>query len=161
MINVSHKFNVHEGGTKFYETALFEREDGGPSVLVKRFGRISDKKSGGQTKFENYSTSQEARQAARDIWKQKDKPKEYSNPVSLDHGIGTAVAGVSGTGKLRIHDRPSLIALVESHYGRSGGLELTIADALNMPDKYDPNADMVVETFAEEPIDRGEEYGSW
>lgn len=38
----------HDGGTKFYETVLIS-EDGGPAILVKRYGSIDKKMGGGQT----------------------------------------------------------------------------------------------------------------
>lgn len=161
MIKVTHRFRVHAGGTKFYETVLFEREDGGPSSLIKRYGKMTEKKSGGQTKFEGYDTAAEAERAWREIWKQKDKPKEYSVSHDLEHGIATMIK-VSGHDSLKQTTRAGVIKTAELHYGEKRGMELTIADHLRIMDKFDPNAGFEIPAhFEDEPVDRGDEYGSW
>lgn len=163
MITIEHKYREHAGGTKFYETVLFARDDGGPSVLVKRFGKIGLKRVGGQTKIEDYPAAVAARAELQRIWKEKGKPKEYSiNDASGSH-IEKLLDDTGGLPSLTIAGRKVVMTIAEEHYGKGGGMEYTIADFLKLDDKYDPNADIgeIIETEPEEPVDRGETWGSW
>lgn len=49
-MKVDTNYLVHEGGTKFYETVLIT-DLSDRSLLIKRWGRIQDKLTGGQLKF--------------------------------------------------------------------------------------------------------------
>lgn len=163
MITIEHKYREHAGGTKFYETVLFAREDGGPSVLVKRFGKIALKRTGGQTKIEDYMSARAAADEMTRIWKEKDKPKEYSVDNASGSRIEQQLAATGGLPSLTIAGRKVVMTMAEEHYGKGSGMDYTIADFLKMDDKYDPNADLgeIIETEPEIEVDRGETWGSW
>jgi predicted DNA-binding WGR domain protein len=162
MIKIEHKYREHAGGTKFYETVLFERDDGGPSVLVKRFGKIGLKRQGGQTKIEDYPAAVAARTEQSRIWKEKGKPKEYAVDAKSGSHFETMLDATGGLPSLTVQGRKTVMSMAEEHYGKGGGMDYTIADFLKMDDKFDPNADLeIIETGPEEPVDRGETWGSW
>lgn len=162
MITIEHKYRVHAGGSKFYETVLFERDDGGPSVLVKRFGKFVYARQGGQTKVEDYPTAALARAEMTRIWKEKDKPKEYSIVGKSESHIEKALDEAGGLPSLVVAGRAAIVNLTKGQYGSNSGMDDTIADFLKMEDKYDPNADLeIIATEPEEPVDRGETWGSW
>lgn len=163
MITIEHKYRNHISGSKFYETTLFARDDGGPSVLVKRFGKVVYARAGGQTKVEDYPTASAARAEQARIWREKDKPKEYSVVAESGSHIERALDDAGGLPSLVVAGRAAIVALTKGQYGSSSGMDDTIADFLKMEDKYDPLADMgdIIETEPEEPVDRGETWGSW
>lgn len=163
MITIEHKYRMHAGGSKFYETVLFTRDDGGPSVLVKRFGKAALCRQGGQTKIEDYATAAQARAEEARIWKEKGKPKEYSVDTSSGSHIEQQLDATGGLPSLTLAGRKVVMSMAEEHYGKGGGMDYTIADFLKMDDKYDPNADLgeIIETEPEVEVDRGETWGSW
>jgi predicted DNA-binding WGR domain protein len=163
MITIEHKFRAHIGGSKFYETVLFERDDGGPSVLVKRFGKISLVRQGGQTKIEDYPSAAAARAEMTRIWKEKGKPREYSSTAPSSSHIEKQLAETGGLPSLTLAGRKVVMSMAAEHYGKGSGMDYTIADFLKMDDKYDPNADLgeIIETGPEIEVDRGETWGSW
>jgi len=162
MVIVEIKYREHSGGTKFYETVLFAREDNGPSVLVKRFGKIGLKRMGGQTKIEDYPTAIQARQEDNRIWKEKGKPKEYSTIANSGSAIEKMLQETGGLPSITIADRKGVVGAAILHYGKGSGMDDTIADFLKLADRYDPNADLeVIETGPEIEVDRGETWGSW
>lgn len=73
----------HTGGTKFYEMFLFSGPDGG-SLLVRRYGKMSQKEIGGQEKIEECSGSTGDREF-RKIANEKGN-KGYANPLDLEPG---------------------------------------------------------------------------
>lgn len=163
MITIEHKYRAHAGGSKFYETVLFERDDGGPSVLVKRFGKIALCRQGGQTKIEDYPSAAAARAQMTRIWKEKGKPKEYSVVNKSTSHIEQQLDATGGLPSLTVAGRKVVMTMAEGHYGKGSGMDYTIADFLKMDDKYDPNADLgeIIETEPEVEVDRGETWGSW
>lgn len=162
MVVIEHEYREHASGTKFYETVLFAREDGGPSVLVKRFGKIGLKRMGGQTKVEDYPESALARAEETRIWKEKGKPKEYKVASTSGSAIEKMLDETGGLPSITCVDRKSVVHAAVEHYGKGSGMEDTIADFLKLADRYDPNADLeIITTEPEVEVDRGETWGSW
>lgn len=88
MIKVVHEFRIHAGGTKFYETVFLKPENGGRSVLIKRYGPIAKKNGGGKFLIEDFPSAVNAGQARDTIIGQKSKKGEYDKVVILNHGFG-------------------------------------------------------------------------
>ena len=155
MIKVTHQIRKHQGGTKFYETVLFEN-GAGRSVLIKRYGSMDKIRGRGQYKIEDYSTSAEAAVACSDIWKAKNKPKEYNTPVSVDHGFGLFVGGTSD-----YDNYESLHADTAGHYSDESTAE-TILTILGVDAQYDPNkaSKPATPTPAWVPHE-SDDFGSW
>lgn len=160
MIKVSHQIRKHKGGTKFYETTLFLNEEG-RSVLVKRFGAMAKLRGGGQYKIEDYDNAIEATKAANSIWREKDKPKEYSEACYLDHGFGLFV-----TGKSEYVDFKQLHDDTAGHYSagpeRTSDTADTIFQLLGISPKYDPNT--AINDKPAEPAwtpHESDDFGSW
>jgi len=154
MIRVTHKYREHAGGSKFYETVLFEDLGGGPSVLVKRFGKVAQRCGGGQYKIENYNNRAEAVEADSKIWKEKGKPKEYSGPAALTHGFGLFSGGVSS----EYSNKSALFRDTAGHYADDEGAANTIIDFLNLAaTSNDPQPKPIV---AWKPTET-EDFGSW
>lgn len=82
----------HDGGTKFYETVVIH-EDGGPAILIKRYGSVGLKMGGGQTLIErgSYSAMDQARQKIlADKSKFRAGKGQYVRADRLDMGLHTA-----------------------------------------------------------------------
>lgn len=154
MIKITHKYRQHSGGSKFYETVIFEDSNNGPSVLVKRFGKIAQRNGGGQYKIENYNTATEAINEDTRIWKEKGKPKEYSGSASLPFGFGLFNGGVSSD----YADKGTLVRDTIGHYADDEGAANTIVDFLSLA--ATPNDPQPKPVVAWKPTET-EDFGSW
>ena len=75
----------HEGGTKFYEVAVFASQTTRRYVVVRRWGKIGSRHGGGETKIETFGSSAEAVSASRKVLNQK-AGREYL-AATFAHGF--------------------------------------------------------------------------
>jgi len=149
MYVISTNYLEHQGGTKFYETVLI-REEGGPALLIKRWGSIALKNGGGQTKYERGSHAAVAHERARII----------NEKMGKGYARGPATGRMHQANDAEI-DAPDLLGRAKSHYGS----ETTeyIAEYFGL--RTDATAAVVEEAPApqapEPEVERGESWGSW
>jgi predicted DNA-binding WGR domain protein len=141
----------HQGGTKFYETVLMVGNHGaltGASMLIKRWGRLDQKKGGGQTKIERGSTA--AVKASRDKIHREKIAKGYSNSSNLNgHGLHAAHSHEVGVERLleyaHLHyHSPEEFKAISDHFG--AGMAFPLPESVREP---------------EVEVDRGESWGAF
>lgn len=142
----------HTGGTKFYEGIYFENSKTRECVLVFRWGKVSERDSGGgQTKIEIASLA-----TVSDLYRKKIQEKEKRGYSDARRGIGFGN---------RID--PDVLRLeLNKHYTDAKTVE-TIMNGLGVTDVLTGsvgdtilNDDIIVEEPAPE-IERGGDWASW
>lgn len=144
----------HVGGTKFYEMFLFSGPDGG-SLLVRRYGKMSQKENGGQEKIEECSGSTGDREF-RKIANEKSN-KGYSNPLDLEAGPRMFIRADKSVDLESLKDTERFEAAVAEVFDDS--LIARIYDATRTM-KMEP---VIIESRAPEPTpeERGDCWGAW
>lgn len=142
----------HEGGTKFYEVARIYNNDGKRFVVVNRWGKMSEARSGGgQCKVENFGSAGTAGIAASKKLSEKRK-RGYVDGGS----ISTLPRSFDGDlARLKLNE----------HFNDSDTVELimsglAISDVLTGAGNEFLDDDIVVEEPTPE-IERGDEWASW
>lgn len=108
--SIETQYYEHDGGTKFYEIVLIEEKDG-PALLLKRFGKLSEKIAGGQVQSTRGSVGvcrNDRQKVAEAKLKGKSGQGKYERASAPHYGLhkfgGTAV------------DAARLHKLIEEHY---------------------------------------------
>jgi len=144
----------HDGGTKFYETVLIQ-EDGGPGMLIKRYGSIDKKMGGGATIIERGSHSVVAASANK-ILTEKRKPRgdkgQYKDAPRLSFGLhqvrGLSISNSDLTMYVTQHYNRADSDAIKSYFGVGGAAAEVV--------KEEPAA-----FVSEEPVIRDASWGSW
>lgn len=135
---------THNGGTKFYEIAAYNRVGSNNSVIVLRWGKMSEYESGGQTKIENLARAA-ASAAAGAKFKEKQK-----------RGYETSHTNTC------INDDEEIRLTLSSAYppGTVGAVMkmLGVSDEISALDEED---EFVFESEPETEVERGSDWASW
>lgn len=141
----------HSGGTKFYEIVMLTNVNDGASVVLNRWGKMSDQEAGGQTKHEKFSGVGDADKAFAS--KETEKSKRGYARASAVHGLHPH------DGKPAIHSDSKFDAYVTAHFGY--GMVDTIRSGLNLPKQSAAPAEPKKQPEPEVHIDRGNDWGAW
>lgn len=163
MLNIDAKYLEHSAGTKFYELVLISDEKAEKFMLIRRFGAIKLRSSGGQVKAQTFSTAHAARAEMVDLLREKESVRkdgryeEKAFNYGLHHLVTSRVGGHS-------YPRERVIDEAESHYKNHSSTMREIGEAFSgdtfiaLPDELE-----IVEEGKPEvaPIKRDEDWGSW
>lgn len=159
--NVSTAMLEHDGGTKFYEMVVVE-EQGGPAVLVKRWGTMAQRNGGGQTKVDVYANRTLAWNELVKTLREKERARgdkgqyvKVSTPPSFGlHRVAASVKRLTGA---------VLMESLKDHFASSDISQIIRPFNLDLSDLAPDVLNDIIEEFAtpEEPVERGENWGSW
>lgn len=155
MFSVEVHYYEHDGGTKFYELTLI-KEDGGPALLLKRYGKMTYKLTGGQVLVERGSYSE----------LRVDLQKTVSEKTRLRPGKGRYLPmPLSRLGLHRLHGRRDITA-EDLASGLAGHFNAQVYEAIFTYFNLDgTQANVVIEERpAPAPVveeQRSEVWGTW
>lgn len=152
MFSIVTDYMEHDGGTKFYE-AVQITEKGGPSILIKRYGKVGNKMGGGQYVIERGSAGSVATSTLKII---SDKEKRGYGKTEAPH------FGLHPFSRGSDIDARRLYEAVAGHYDRPT-LE-QIANYFGLTRDATGTADDEIVETAPEPeaaVVRDETWASW
>lgn len=156
-ISTETMFMLHEGGTKFYEITLLNAADLGKFLVIRRWGKIGARSTGGEIQIATHATPRAALLDAEKLKNDKTKRGYYIKDAT--HGFGARFSATGTDDILNAIKRHYVThwPMVVQHLGMDGD-KITGKSADFMV--VDEMADIVVEEPAPEP-ERGENWGSW
>lgn len=152
-ILVEATYLAHEGGTKFYEAISFWNSEDNRGVLIKRWGKMTQRNGGGECKVEPFGDVRQLQDGYAKILNDKNKRGYSRARPDFDYLNGSAVYA----------KRSEFISATANHFAGSG-VEFSVYSLLGIKDllvREDEEADdIVIEEPKPEPI-RDANWGSW
>lgn len=157
LVNVNVQFLVHESGSKFYEIVEFACNATGRYTTVRRWGKASLAKGGGQIKYEQWGSARHQTAAAVELQAEKVNPFKAGGPY-----LGRAFRHVFATGKSDFeHDM--LDEVLSAHYSADPDVKEYVLNALGVfREDAAPTAIKVKEAAVPkvDPV-RAQDWASW
>lgn len=146
----------HEGGSKFYEGIFFENSKTRECVLVFRWGKVSERDTGGgQTKVEIATPAK-----ISDSYRKKIREKEGRGYFDSRRGIGFGNQIDPEMLRIELGKHYKDEDVIEQVILALGVADIATATKEDMDHLFGKDDDVVVEEPTLEPV-RGEDWASW
>lgn len=149
---------VHNGGSKFYEIISLWNGDNDRGVLIKRWGKVAQINSGGQTQMDEFTGQGQMDREFRGTAVEKGRRGYTEVPAT---GPSRQIWLIGDDKTLRLAKPLEVQEALVEHYQVKSQAD-SIMQALNM--RYVPGIEVPEDAVwsPEEPQpDRGESWGSW
>lgn len=146
----------HESGSKFYEGIYFENSKSRECVLIFRWGKVSERDSGGgQTKVEIASPAK-----VSEAYRKKIREKEGRGYSDSRRGIGFGNSIDPDMLRIELGKHYKDEDVIEQAIIALGVTDIATATQKDMDHLFGKDNDVVVEEPAPEPV-RGDDWASW